>query len=270
MLIGVSGKISSGKDTIGTIIVGLCQGYKEEEILNWIKGNFTLDTRTGKTWYIEKFADKLKDMVCLLLGCTRADLEDINFKNRELGEEWKRWYYSNYKIKTNNNPTGRVSDLFSTKEEADIYKTKLPDTFSLSLCHTLESQLLTPRLILQQLGTEAGRGIIHPNIWINALFANYVKTFSTKDFIKKDGTSMELDTPKWIITDVRFPNEAKAIKDRNGILIRVERFNEKQSTHLSEIALDKYTDFNYVIDNNGSISDLMQSVKQILEKEKLL
>ena len=29
--------------------------------------------------------------------------------------------------------------------------------------------------------------------------------------------------PNWIITDVRFPNEADAIKGRGGIIIRVNR-----------------------------------------------
>ena len=34
--------------------------------------------------------------------------------------------------------------------------------------------------------------------------------------------------PNWIITDCRFPNEAKAIKDRDGISIRVNRIIGKR------------------------------------------
>ena len=40
--------------------------------------------------------------------------------------------------------------------------------------------------------------------------------------------------PNWIITDVRFHNEVKAIKDRKGILVRVERPAIKFSNHESE------------------------------------
>ena len=70
MVIGVSGKIGSGKDTIGKIIQNL----------------------TNDHWEIKKYADKLKVITCLLLGCTREQLEDRGFKEKELGEEW--WYYT--------------------------------------------------------------------------------------------------------------------------------------------------------------------------------
>jgi hypothetical protein len=43
---------------------------------------------------IKKFADKLKDMVCVLLSCTREKLEDREFKNTPLGEHWRKWYYT--------------------------------------------------------------------------------------------------------------------------------------------------------------------------------
>jgi hypothetical protein len=113
---------------------------------------------------------------------------------------------------------------------------------------------LTPRELLQLLGTEAGRNIIHPNIWVNALFADYKLEYDKSDFnriaieeglidgkssgnlhalkklgITKGNINFQLDDkyktkhPNWIITDVRFPNEAKAIKDRGGIVIRVNR-----------------------------------------------
>ncbi len=120
--------------------------------------------------------------------------------------------------------------------------------------------------------------------------------------------------PNWIISDVRFPNEAEAIKNRGGINIRVERFcydssedflvcnpdpelrkigiqdyninktlSLKEITdiakahgyvplseqHESETALDNYNDWDYVIDNNGTIEDLIEKVKQILIKEKI-
>jgi len=111
---------------------------------------------------------------------------------------------------------------------------------------------LTPRKLLQLLGTEAGREIIHPNIWVNALFADYSKDSN------------------WIITDVRFPNEAKAIKDKGGILIRINRPQYldnglviRKNEHLSETSLDDYDKFDYVIENDGTVQDLIDKVKAL-------
>ena len=42
-------------------------------------------------WQNVKFADKLKDIICILLNCTRYQLEDRSFKERELPENWRFW-----------------------------------------------------------------------------------------------------------------------------------------------------------------------------------
>ena len=110
---------------------------------------------------------------------------------------------------------------------------------------------LTPRLLLQILGTEAGREIIHPNIWCNALFGNYTKETN------------------WIITDVRFPNEADAIKERGGILIRLTRTTpvaEEVAKHESETALDNYNKFDYIIDNRGTEEELYAQVDKLAQE----
>lgn len=105
------------------------------------------------------------------------------------------------------------------------------------------------------------------------------------DYIVYHEPSMYLNgskpnVPNWIITDVRFPNEAQAIKDRGGILIRVNRpvsaigankLKHKSITqHPSETALDDYQDWNYIIDNNGTIEDLIEKVEVILKNTKVL
>ena len=118
---------------------------------------------------------------------------------------------------------------------------------------------LTPRKILQLLGTEAGRHIIHPNIWVNALFSDY----KPED--------------NWIVTDVRFPNEADIIKDKGGIMIRINRpqfmIDGKvilKDEHLSETGLDNYDKFDYVIDNDGTVQDLIDKVKSLNIVERIL
>ena len=89
--------------------------------------------------------------------------------------------------------------------------------------------------------------------------------------------------PNWIITDMRFPNELKAVKDRNGITIRVNRpdvltnsitgksfpIKVHRKEHESETSLDSAI-FDYVIQNDGTLEDLIQKVREILILEKII
>jgi hypothetical protein len=107
-----------------------------------------------------------------------------------------------------------------------------------------------------------------------------------KDYIKKHGNTHfksvltekgkeKLSHPKWIITDMRFPNEMEAVKERGGITIRVHRDLHNGNAHISpiphpsETALDD-AKFDYEIINDGEIVDLIEKVKEILIKEKLI
>lgn len=126
---------------------------------------------------------------------------------------------------------------------------------------------LTVRKFLQLFGTEVGRSI-HPNFWINALFADYKKTALKWDV---DGNSTVDNYPNWIITDCRFHNEAEAIRSRGGILIRLRRNYDVPSEHSSETDLDDYPHFNHYIDNtNTSIDELIAMVRNILIMEKII
>jgi len=105
----------------------------------------------------------------------------------------------------------------------------------------------------QKVGTEAIRNNIHPNAWVLSLFGTYN---ADKDF--------------WIVTDVRFKNEAKIIKEMGGIIIRLngDPLNSKSGdnrnmAHQSEIDLDDYDGFDYVYENIPPISNLENFVEEI-------
>ena len=115
---------------------------------------------------------------------------------------------------------------------------------------------------------------------------DYIKKENIKINSSIDEIPVEFNFPNWIITDLRFPNELQAIKDRGGITIRVNRpvenypenhkFNgDTQSAikiahnHPSETALDNAT-FDYTIINDGSIEELIEKVKEILTKNQLI
>jgi hypothetical protein len=127
---------------------------------------------------------------------------------------------------------------------------------------TMYKQPLTVREFLQRLGTDALRYGLHENAWVNALMSDY------KGIDYNDDEQPEL--PNWIITDTRFSNEADAIREKDGVLIRVERPGVKPiNDHPSEIGLDHYK-FDHVIKNNGSIQELADQVKSILRLHKML
>lgn len=116
---------------------------------------------------------------------------------------------------------------------------------------------MTVRDLLQRLGTDAVREGLHPDAWVNALMADYI-------CIHADRAPNGLDCPNWIITDCRFPNEAKAVKRFGGIVVRVNRPGiGPVNDHPSETALDNWN-FDAVIENNGTLDDLKFKAISIL------
>jgi len=278
-IIAINGKIGSGKDLTGRIIQILTCFPKisNEKLIKDLNKPYD-----NYNFQIKKFADKLKDIVCLLFNCTREQLEDREFKEKELGEEW-RVYKIDYQTEYDG-ISHEHSKIFLTENEA-------VDWYEPLYLRPLRGRYvqLTPRLMLQLLGTECGRNIIHPNIWVNSLFSEYkikggfgyTNDAFTQTSIIKNGSY-----PNWIITDMRFPNELKAIEDRGGITIRVNReynygnltkngltsvINQVFKTeHESETALDYITDWDYEIENNSTIEDLIEKVREILIKEQII
>lgn len=135
---------------------------------------------------------------------------------------------------------------------------------------------LTPRYVLQFWGTEVARKAFHDDIWIASLENKLRKTH---DDI--------------VISDCRFPNEIKAIKNVGGVVIRVTRgedppwfklaesvnagpngnFNwsrakselEKYKIHASETAWVG-TNFDYIVDNNADgLDNLYKQVKNLVQ-----
>jgi hypothetical protein len=71
------------------------------------------------------------------------------------------------------------------------------------------------------------------------------------------------------VSDCRYPNEAAAIRARGGLVLRVERPGvEPINAHRSEVALDGF-DFDAVIDNDGSIEDLVAKLDTVLRSSDL-
>jgi len=185
----------------------------------------------------ESFANSLKDAVAQVFGWDRTMLEGRTKQAREWREQRDEWWSERLGME------------------------------------------ITPRWILQYWGTEVCRKGFHDDIWIAALEN---KLRNSKDDI--------------VISDCRFPNEIASIKNAGGIVIRVVRGPEpkwydaavsanrgpngnmtwavsrakleKLKVHASETAWVG-TDFDHVLDNNGTIDDLFNQVKNILPSNDL-
>jgi len=104
------------------------------------------------------------------------------------------------------------------------------------------------RRLLQVFGTEVMRDRFGESVWIDLAFAPY----SSPDNL--------------LVTDVRYVNEADAVRDHGGVVIRVERPGvEPPNLHRSETAMADYR-FDAVIVNDGTLEDLKAKVVEFVDR----
>jgi hypothetical protein len=206
MIMGVTGFIGSGKDTIADYLVNFHEFRRES------------------------FANTLKDAVSAVFGWDRTMLEGRTKAAREWREKIDPWWAERLGMPT-----------------------------------------LTPRWVLQYWGTEVCRKGFHDDIWIASLEN---KLRNSRDNI--------------VISDCRFPNEIDSIRNAGGKIVWVRRgqlpewysvalsANQGHNWALNELKLRKIhasetawvgTDFDHVLDNDGSIDDLYRSTALIISDE---
>jgi hypothetical protein len=130
---------------------------------------------------------------------------------------------------------------------------------------------LTPRWILQYWGTDVIRNHFHDDIWIAALESRLARR-----------------TDHTVISDVRFPNEVKAIKAQGGKIIWIQRGptphwyeiasranagdnKAREWLGLNGIHASEYswagTEFDQVVVNNESIDRLYNQLKNLVQAD---
>ena len=109
----------------------------------------------------------------------------------------------------------------------------------------------TPRYAMQTLGTEWGRDLISPNIWVNVV---------KHDILKTKGDV--------VIDDCRFPNEVAMILGLEGIIVYIDRGGES-GDHASEREV-KSLHRHYTALNEGSQEDLYLTIKRVIEAAREL
>jgi len=111
---------------------------------------------------------------------------------------------------------------------------------------------LTIGQMFQKIGTDCMRNNLHPDSWILSLFSKCS------------------NNQNYVIDDVRFFNEADAIKERGGIIIRlngdpknIRATDKRDPNHRSEVELDNYNKFDIIFENHlsANIDELMELIK---------
>ena len=135
-------------------------------------------------------------------------------------------------------------------------------------------EFLTPREVLQKIGTEGGRAA-YDSIWTNYTLrkAKEILTDPNISYDKLDGTYGSHHTvivPGVVISDCRFMNECKAIQDAGGTIIKIVRekagLTGARALHSSETEqrLIRQGDVDHVIYNNGSLEELNKKIIDIV------
>ena len=113
---------------------------------------------------------------------------------------------------------------------------------------------LSPREIMQKIGSEAFRDTFGKNVWVDSLLQRI---------------RLELP-PKAVVTDVRLPNELRGILSAGGDVIRIdasERLSHDDDHH-TETALDGVPDneYDHVVLNNNTLADFLHVSRRIVEQ----
>jgi len=180
----------------------------------------------------ESFANTLKDAYAAVFGWDRTLLEGRTKEAREWREQVDPWW-----------------------------------------AERLDMPTLTPRWVLQYWGTEVCRKGFHDDIWIASL-ENKIR--NSKDHV--------------VISDCRFPNEIQSIRNAGGKIIWVQRgalpdwyetaveANKGSNIAINDLKMRKIhasetawvgTDFDSIIDNNGSLDDLYTQVRTLVISDEI-
>lgn len=137
---------------------------------------------------------------------------------------------------------------------AIIGGTRLEDNYSIEGKEKMIEGLGMSIGRMQQVVGTILREHLHPDVWVLPVIQFYKNNPDTV----------------CVVSDCRFQNEANLIKQHGGVLIRLNRQNRplvsgRDPNHISETDLDDYEDFDLIIDNNGTIQEMVDTAFSFLK-----
>lgn len=107
---------------------------------------------------------------------------------------------------------------------------------------------IEPRKLMQYFGTDLMRNKYDKNIWLKSI-------------------SLWLDKNKGnniVIPDCRFQNEVDFILENNGIVIKIDRYDEIKDNHISENEINEIKNYTYCIKNNDTLDKLYSNLDKYI------
>lgn len=182
---------------------------------------------------------------------TNKKLYIINGKKGSGKDELTRCMNATCVVKMSNKLKEMCTKIFMDKEFGNICPSIYEGDF-------FEDKKEIHRFLLQRVGTDIAREIKN-NVWVDAAIEEIIKKFESNNII--------------VVNDIRFKNEVDLIEefcdDENIELVKIKinRDNVEGDIHKSE-QFDFIDNTWIQVDNNGTIEDLEERAKEIIEKGK--
>jgi hypothetical protein len=221
LVLGLHGAAKAGKDTMADYL--LSQGGWDAKL---------------------SFAGNLKSMCQAVFDLTDADVNT---------QEGKEAPFSTPKVFTQRNLGSVLYWMSQTHSSYPLIKGSKEKLASL-----VDTELTTPRHVLQFVGTDVCRSAIptyHRDIVAKTIQANPDKNY--------------------IITDIRFPNEGDLVLDEiDGLVIKIVRSSDSEEnidrSHKSETAMSEWGRFTDVVNNQkDGLPFLFAEVNNLLKRQNI-
>lgn len=265
-IVGIAGQAGSGKDEIANHLVNH-HGFKKVALADPIKRfalnvfNFDVIQLWGPSSARNTFDPRYGECNIRSSGIEFSPGSNMSSAKRATDPGW-----GEAAVRLSEYGPEWVKEVVSGDREEAL--NKLYFWFS-SLGHHYPQ--LSPRIMLQHLGTEWGRYEIDQDIWIDALIRTAGRVLLGYEYSKETGFSHEQTEPPVgvVVSDVRFSNELSKIKDVKGHLIQVTR--ESASSKASKLGITNHASeaeqkafkkdlFDAVLTNEGSLKELYSAV----------
>lgn len=116
----------------------------------------------------------------------------------------------------------------------------------------------SPRYLMQTLGTEWGRDLVHQDVWVFCA-ERWLHETRKRYALHHRGQPLRV-----VISDVRFDNEAAWIRGQGGIVAHVVRDTGRSDSHASEAGIE-LADGDWRIDNSGTFGELRACVDDMID-----
>lgn len=247
LYIGLNGHAGSGKDTVAKMLKTVlnyfdssleeCMDiYKKYYYNPWVSATFTKTDDTKKDVYCIAFADQLKTICSTIFGIP------VNrfYENKETAWVCINKDFQYTEIKPDDSTIITAEEYYCGIEN---YKYGAAPVW------------MSLREILVYVGTYVLQSDINQRIFVNVVNNMINEQMAHNNSLKYV-----------IVTDIRFSHEIEYLHKHAGITINIVRDEIKQLDNIAEHVFDNESEWDYIIENNGTYEELFEKVYNMVHE----